>query len=38
MRRRDEWLAGAMRSLTATERATLLEAADLLARLGERPD
>jgi DNA-binding MarR family transcriptional regulator len=36
MRRRDEWLADAMTELSATERATLLEAADLLARLGER--
>jgi DNA-binding MarR family transcriptional regulator len=36
MRQRDEWLADAMTDLTATERATLLEAADLLARLGER--
>jgi DNA-binding MarR family transcriptional regulator len=35
MRQRDEWLADAMADLTATERATLLEAADLLARLGE---
>lgn len=35
MRRRDEWLADAMSDLTPTERATLLEAADLLARLGE---
>jgi len=38
MRRRDEWLAGAMASLTPGQRATLLEAADLLARLGERTD
>jgi DNA-binding MarR family transcriptional regulator len=36
MRRRDEWLADAMSGLTAAERSTLLEAADLLARLGER--
>jgi DNA-binding MarR family transcriptional regulator len=36
MRQRDEWLADAMADLTAAERATLLEAADLLARLGER--
>jgi DNA-binding MarR family transcriptional regulator len=35
MRQRDEWLAGAMASLSHAERATLLEAADLLARLGE---
>jgi DNA-binding MarR family transcriptional regulator len=35
MRQRDEWLADAMADLTATERSTLLEAADLLARLGE---
>jgi DNA-binding MarR family transcriptional regulator len=35
MRDRDEWLADAMSGLTPAERATLLEAADLLARLGE---
>jgi DNA-binding MarR family transcriptional regulator len=35
MRDRDEWLADAMSELTPAERATLLEAADLLARLGE---
>ncbi|MEV6850686.1 MarR family transcriptional regulator [Actinoplanes sp. NPDC051411] len=35
MRQRDEWLAGAMASLTGSERAALLEAADILARLGE---
>jgi DNA-binding MarR family transcriptional regulator len=35
MRDRDEWLADAMSELTAAERSTLLEAADLLARLGE---
>lgn len=36
MRQRDEWLAGAMASLTSAERATLLAAADLLARMGEQ--
>jgi DNA-binding MarR family transcriptional regulator len=38
MRRRDEWLAGALeRELTATERALLADVADLLARLGDSP-
>lgn len=38
MRRRDEWLAGALaRELTAAERALLADAADLLARLGDSP-
>ena len=35
MRQRDEWLAGAMAALTGPERTALLEAADILARLGE---
>jgi hypothetical protein len=38
MRQRDEWLARALeRELTATERALLANAADLLARLGDCP-
>jgi DNA-binding MarR family transcriptional regulator len=36
MRQRDAWLATAMADLTDQERATLVEAADILARLGER--